>query len=194
MSSTSMSSNSFQSILDAAFESYSKQTGIDLTKHPSADKLQSCHSTDDVLQVLSERESAFKDYRGKYRNLIDCLRPVVQVVHTFSDVLREAAGLVRSGVAFFLSDCIFTPHNRYHFNQQKRYLSESMFSSQYVFAFLFPSGPYVIPINARLLRASVKAMMRLLTSLNASQISSNASIFIPRRFRCPLRCPISWSK
>ena len=95
MSSTTSSSASFQSIFDVALDSYSKQTGIDLTKHPSADKLQNCRSSDDVLQILSERESAFKDYRDQHRNLIDCLRPVVQVVHAFSAVLGEAAGLVR---------------------------------------------------------------------------------------------------
>ena len=33
-----MSSSNFQSILDAASDSYAKQTGIDLTKHPSANK------------------------------------------------------------------------------------------------------------------------------------------------------------
>jgi hypothetical protein len=93
-----MASANFQSILDAALSSYSKQTGIDLTKHPSADKLQNCRSPDDVLQILSERESAFKDYRDKYRNLIDRLRPVVQVAHGFSAVLGGAAGLVSSGI------------------------------------------------------------------------------------------------
>jgi hypothetical protein len=90
------SSANFQSILDAALDSYAKQTGIDLTKHPSSDRLQDCRSPDDVLQILSERESTFKDYRDQYRNLIDRLRPVVQVVHAFSAVLGEAAGLVSS--------------------------------------------------------------------------------------------------
>jgi hypothetical protein len=88
------SSSNFQSILDAALDSYSGQTGVDLTKHPSADKLQNCHSPEDFIRLLLERETAFKDYRDKYRNLIDCLRPVVQVVHAFSGVLGEAAGLV----------------------------------------------------------------------------------------------------
>jgi hypothetical protein len=104
--STTTSSANFQSILDAALVSYAKQTGIDLIKHPSADKLQSCHSPDDVLQVFSERESAFKDHRDQYRNLIDRLRPVVHVVHAFSAVLGKVAGLVSSGIAFILADCI----------------------------------------------------------------------------------------
>jgi hypothetical protein len=106
MSSATTSSVNFQSILDVALDNYTKQTGIDLTKHPSADKLQTCRSPDDVLQIFLERESAFKEYRDKYRNLIDRLSPVVHVVHAFSAVLGEAAGLVSSGIAFSLSDRI----------------------------------------------------------------------------------------
>jgi len=94
MSSTTVSSADFQPILDAALDSYAKQTGIDLRKHPSADKLQSCATSEDVLRLLQDREIAFKDYRDKHRKLINCLRPVVQVVQAFSGVLGEVAGLV----------------------------------------------------------------------------------------------------
>jgi hypothetical protein len=95
-----MSSPNFQSILDAALDSYAKQTGIDLTKHPSANKLQNCRSPDDVLQILSESESAFKDYRDQNRNLIDRVRPVIQVVHALSAVLGEIADIVSSAIVF----------------------------------------------------------------------------------------------
>jgi hypothetical protein len=94
MSLPTTSSANFQSIFDAALDSYASQTGVDLTKHPSADKLQNCHSHEGVIQLLLERETVFKDYRDKYRNLIDRLRPVVRVVHAFSGVLGEAAGIV----------------------------------------------------------------------------------------------------
>ena len=96
ISSMTMSSANFGPILDAALDHYAKQTGIDLAKHPSAEKLQNCHSLEDVVQILLERETAFKDYRDKYRKLNDCLRPVVQIVHGFSGVMGEAAGLVSS--------------------------------------------------------------------------------------------------
>jgi len=104
MSSMTTTPPAFQSILNAALDSYTKQTGIDLTEHPSAHKLQNCRSPDDVLHILSERESAFKDYRNQSRKLIDRLRPVVQVVHAFSAVLGEAliVGPVSSGAAFLL--------------------------------------------------------------------------------------------
>jgi hypothetical protein len=91
-----MPSSDFQTILDAALEHYLKQTGTDLTKHSSADQFQDCHSPDDVFRLLLQRETDFKDYRDKYRALIDRLRPVVKVVHVFSNVLGNAAGLVSS--------------------------------------------------------------------------------------------------
>jgi|HubBroStandDraft_3_1064219.scaffolds.fasta_scaffold1569445_1 hypothetical protein len=90
---------SFQSILDAALDNYSKQTGIDLTKHPSAlaEQLQNCRSSDDIVLILLERESAFRDYREKYSSLINCLHPIIPVVHAFSSVLGEVDGLGHSG-------------------------------------------------------------------------------------------------
>jgi hypothetical protein len=90
MSVLTASSVNFQSVLDAALDHYVKQTGVDITKHPSADKLQNCHSPEDVIQLLSEGETAFKDYRNKYRNMIDHLRPVVRIVYAFSGILGEA--------------------------------------------------------------------------------------------------------
>jgi hypothetical protein len=88
---------SFQPILDAALDNYSKQTGIDLTKHSSAEQLKNCRSSDDVVLILLERESAFRDYGEKYRSLIDCLRPIIPVVHAFSGALGEVDGLGCSG-------------------------------------------------------------------------------------------------
>jgi len=87
-------SPNFQSILDAALDSYHKQTGIDLTIHPSAEQLQNCHSPDDVVKLLLERETTFRDHRDKYRKLIDYLRPVVKVIYAFSSILCGTSGLV----------------------------------------------------------------------------------------------------
>ena len=95
MSSIATSSLSFQPILDAALVNYRNQTKVDLTKHPSAEKLQNSSSFDDILQLLLERESAFNVYRDKHRKLIDFLRPIVQAVHAFSTICGEAADLVR---------------------------------------------------------------------------------------------------
>jgi hypothetical protein len=96
MSLPTTSCPSFQSIFNSALECYTKQTGIELTKHPTAYKLQNCHSPEDVIQLLLERESEFKDYRDKYRKLLNCIRPVVQVVHAFAGVLGETSCIVSS--------------------------------------------------------------------------------------------------
>jgi hypothetical protein len=94
MSFITTSISNFQFILDAALDNYTKQTGIDITKHPSADKLQNVHSPKDVIQLLLEREAAFKDYRDKHHQLINFLRPIVQVVHAFASSIGEAVGSV----------------------------------------------------------------------------------------------------
>ena len=83
----------FQSILDALDE-YAKVTGIKLNEKPFADKVSHCGSPDSVLQLLQENVKSFKEYRDEKRKFINCLSPVVQFVHAFSEVLGEAAGLV----------------------------------------------------------------------------------------------------
>ena len=89
-----MSSTPFQSILDAAFVDYANQIGIDLAKHPVSDRLQTCHSPDDVLKLLEEKANEFKDYREGNRKLIDSLKPVVNVIQAFSGILGEVVSLV----------------------------------------------------------------------------------------------------
>jgi fungal STAND N-terminal Goodbye domain len=93
MSVTTASTSNFRLILDA-LDNYTKQTGIDLTKNPIAESLQNCDSPDSVLQLLQNRAQAFKDYRDGNHKLVNWLTPVVQVLHGFSPVLSEAAGLV----------------------------------------------------------------------------------------------------
>jgi hypothetical protein len=73
---------------------YAKETGIDLSKNPFAAKLELSRSPDAILQILEEREKAFKDYRDGKRRLINCLSPAVKVLHRFSGILSEAVGRV----------------------------------------------------------------------------------------------------
>ncbi|KAF8257689.1 hypothetical protein EI94DRAFT_1260448 [Lactarius quietus] len=83
----------FQLILDAV-DKYAEQTGINLKDNPFAVKIKACDSPGTVLLLLQENLKAFKVYRDKNRKFIDCLSPVVKFVHTFSDFLGEAAGLI----------------------------------------------------------------------------------------------------
>jgi hypothetical protein len=77
-------------------DEYSKQTGIDLANNPSANQFDNCHSPDDVVRLLLQRQNEFKDYRDKYRTLIYRIRPVVTVVHAFSNILGGATDFVSS--------------------------------------------------------------------------------------------------
>jgi hypothetical protein len=86
-------SPSFELITNALGD-YAKQTGIDLSKHPFAEKIQLFKSPDDILVLLQGRERAFKEYRDRNRTLINCLTPAVKVIHAFSATLGEAVSLV----------------------------------------------------------------------------------------------------
>ena len=94
MSSIPPSSSSFQPIFSAALSEYAKQTGIDLATCPSAQTLQNCRSADNILDLLQDKAEQFHAYRDGNHKLIGCLKPVVQVLHSFSGFLAGAASLV----------------------------------------------------------------------------------------------------
>jgi hypothetical protein len=87
------SSSSFQLIVEALAD-YAELTGIDLTKNPFAEKIQLSNSPEAILELLQEREKAFKEYRDVDRRLISCLSPAVEVLHALSGILGEALNLV----------------------------------------------------------------------------------------------------
>ena len=90
--STSSAAN-VQLITDALVD-YAKITGIDLSKNPFAAAIERESSPGAILELLQEREKAFKDYREGNRTLISCLSPAVNVIQVFSGVLGEAVSLV----------------------------------------------------------------------------------------------------
>jgi fungal STAND N-terminal Goodbye domain len=89
---TSSASN-IQLIVDALAD-YANITGIDLSKNPFAAALEQSSSPETILELLREREKAFKEYRDGNRKLISCLSPAVKVIQAFSGVLGEAVNLV----------------------------------------------------------------------------------------------------
>jgi hypothetical protein len=91
-SSTSSASN-IKLITDALVD-YAKITGIDLSKNPFAATIEHANSPGAILELLQEREKAFKDYREGNRRLISCLSPAVNVIQAFSGILGEAVSLV----------------------------------------------------------------------------------------------------
>jgi hypothetical protein len=62
MTSTVSSSSNFQSIFDAALSEYTKQTGIDLAVHPSAQTLQNSRSAEAILALLEDKAKQFQAY------------------------------------------------------------------------------------------------------------------------------------
>ena len=82
-----------QLIIDALYD-YANLTGEDLSKNPFAEKLQRCNTPDSILELLQEREKAFKEYRDGNRTLINSISPAVRVLHAFSGFLGEAISLV----------------------------------------------------------------------------------------------------
>jgi fungal STAND N-terminal Goodbye domain len=91
--SSSSSTYNIQLITDA-LDDYTKTTGIDLSKYPFAAAIEQANSPGAILELLQEREKAFKDYREGNRSLISCLSPAVNVIQTFSGVLGAAVSLV----------------------------------------------------------------------------------------------------
>jgi hypothetical protein len=98
---TATSHSNFRSIIDALVD-YANLTGTDLSQSPFAAKLQQSNTADDILELLREREGAFKEYRDGSRRLISCLSPAVHVLHAFSPTLGEAVSLVRNTHLIFL--------------------------------------------------------------------------------------------
>ena len=90
---SSTQADNVQLIIDALAD-YTKETGIDLSKSPFAAKFEQSSSPEAILQLLQEREKAFKQYRNDNRGLIDCLNPAVKIIHRFSGILGQAVGKV----------------------------------------------------------------------------------------------------
>jgi fungal STAND N-terminal Goodbye domain len=125
MASTSTLPSNLPTIINTALDEYTKQTGINLTQHPSSHKIHQSDSPDDILALFQQREKEFKEYRDGNRKLINCLKPVVQVLHAFSGVLGGAVGIVS-----LISPALLIIHDfSSHIHQQEQSLLELMFSS-----------------------------------------------------------------
>ena len=133
-----MSSISFQSILDTALADYSKQVGIDLATHPLSNSVQSCGSPNDILKLLEDKAKEFRDFRGGNRRLINWLGPVVHIVYTSSAVLGASLTLVSRNTSFFPSPFLTSFETRFRSNQQMPSLLGWVFSLQYVYYHHFP--------------------------------------------------------
>jgi hypothetical protein len=96
MSSSAQATSPFENVklIFNALADYTKETGVDLSQNTFAAKLEQLRSPEDILQLLEERDKAFKEYRARNRRLINFFNPAVKVLHGFSGILRDTAGLV----------------------------------------------------------------------------------------------------
>ena len=92
--SSSSSSSSFQSVLNAALEEYEKKTKTKLLAHPLAAQLQSCDSSAAILSVLQNIIQQFDRRRSSDERLSNWLGPTVNVLYAFSSTLGQGVGLV----------------------------------------------------------------------------------------------------
>ena len=67
-------------LFEAALEDYKQQTGIELAKHPLAERLQYYNSVESVTAVLREQAQGFKDFREKDK-LLKPLKKVLTILH-----------------------------------------------------------------------------------------------------------------
>jgi hypothetical protein len=175
------STSTIQSIIDALAD-YTKVTGIDLSKNPFAAPIEHLTSPEAVLELLQERERAFKEYRDENRRLISCLRPAVNVIQAFSGILGEAVSLV-SHTCHPCSS--FNDFARSRFHQQTPCSRGSILSLLYVPRIRFSTNSLVTNEYTRPLVGLHRVMMRFSSCSSAWGTSSSVWRFI-RRFR-PLR-------
>jgi hypothetical protein len=91
---SSTSSTSNIQLITNALADYAKITGVDLSKNHFAAAIEQSNSPEAILELLQEREKAFKEYRDNNRRLLNFLTPAVKVIQAFSGILGEAVTLV----------------------------------------------------------------------------------------------------
>ena len=91
---TSTSRPNFTSIFNVALDSYRRKTKKDLASHPLLPRLQSCGSTEAILDVFREQIPALNKSQNIDGGFTEWVIPTVNVLHSFSDILGQAVGLV----------------------------------------------------------------------------------------------------
>ena len=92
---TVVSSSQFKAILDAALDEYKTKTGNDLTGNPLAKELQSCKSSEAVLDIIQRQAKAFDKFRDGDKWLMKWIGPSVDVLFTISSTLGAGVSIVR---------------------------------------------------------------------------------------------------
>jgi hypothetical protein len=179
MSSTRQAASStsrVQLIIEAALTDYTKNTGIDLSKTSFAAALEQSNSPEAILQLLYDRENAFKEHRDGNRKLINCLSPAVNVIQAFSGIIGEAVNPV--SLTCPSGDPLTVDLVRSPFHQQTLCLLPSILSLLYVPSTRFSNRSPVMNEYTRLPVGLHRATMLFSSCSSAWGISSSVWRFI----------------
>lgn len=97
-------SHRFRTLFESALQDYQNQTGMTLSGHPLAEKLQHCDSIESVTAMLQEQAQGLSEFRGGDGRMMNSLKSVVSVLHTLSasTPLSEGVGLVHWNMSIFI--------------------------------------------------------------------------------------------
>ena len=108
------STNTFTAVFNAAEAEYQKITGKRLDTQPFAAKLDTCHSPENISNLLRTQAQAFSNFRQGDEKLMRWLGPTVNILFTFSDTFGEGIALVRDIIhwAWVFADVLFPAISR----------------------------------------------------------------------------------
>jgi fungal STAND N-terminal Goodbye domain len=85
--------SNLQSILAAALEKYTAQTGKDLQNDPLTAEIRRCESSDDILHVFQAKAREFDEFRDDNSKLVKYLNPIVDCLDALSNNAALSAGV-----------------------------------------------------------------------------------------------------
>ena len=85
--------SNLQSILAAALEKYTAQTGKDLQNDPLTAEIRLCESPDDILHVFQTKAHEFDEFRNDNSKLNKYLSPIVDCLAALSNNAALSAGV-----------------------------------------------------------------------------------------------------
>ena len=89
----SRSTDNFAAIFEAAKKEYKKLTRKDLDTHRFAAELDNCKSPEAFSDVLQKQANAFNKFRERDEKLMNWLRPILNILCTFSGTIAQGQGI-----------------------------------------------------------------------------------------------------
>ena len=74
-------SSHLRMLFDAALKDYKQQTGIELAKHPLAERLQDCDSVASVTTILREQAQDLREFREKDK-VFEATQKILTILHS----------------------------------------------------------------------------------------------------------------